>query len=66
MGRWYIDHHNTVHFDRSADGRAARAAAMPKAMLLVIAEAQKSCTNPRHLAELDRIKADISLTGRTR
>ena len=66
MSRWYIDHHNVVHFDPSPDGRAARAAAMPKAMLLVITQARKSCTNPKHLAELARIEGEIMLAGRTR
>ena len=61
----YIDHHNVVHFDPSPDGRAARAAAKPKALLRVIAQAQRSCADIPTFIELDRIKGEIMLRGRT-
>lgn len=64
MGRLYIDHHASLHFDPSPDGCAAKAAAVPKALLRVIAEAQKSCADLPTFLELDRIKGEIMQRGR--
>lgn len=42
MSRFFIDHHGGVHFDPSRDGRAAKEAAFPKAVLLILKSAEQT------------------------